>query len=315
MTDRAMKQAAQILVIKHGALGDFVQALGPCAAIRAQHPQAHITCLTAPAYCELAKASGYFDEVWMDARPKWWRLPEVWPLVRQLRSRAFEWVYDLQTSERTGVYHRLMHVQQWSGIAAGCSHPDRNPRRFADHTLVRQRKQLHQAGIVQVPASDLSAVQADISHLKLPQRYAVLFAGCSAHRHHKRWPVEGFVQLGKRLLAQGILPVFDGTQAEASLLAEIAAAIPQARVQVGETSIIELIALARGACLAVGGDTGPMHIAAVVGCPSVVLLGDALGQQRCAPAGVRVQHLLREPLSALPSTEVWAACQQLAGLD
>ena len=54
-----------ILVIKLAALGDFVQALGPCAAIRQHHKDARITLLTTAPFEDLARQSGYFDEVWL----------------------------------------------------------------------------------------------------------------------------------------------------------------------------------------------------------------------------------------------------------
>jgi ADP-heptose:LPS heptosyltransferase len=59
-----------ILVIKHGALGDIVIATAGFAAIRTQHPNAHITCLTTKAYAELLAQSPYFNEIWVDSKPK-----------------------------------------------------------------------------------------------------------------------------------------------------------------------------------------------------------------------------------------------------
>ena len=61
----------RILVIKLGALGDFIQALGPMAAIRKHHPQDHITLMTTRAYENLARSCGYADDIWIDDRPKW----------------------------------------------------------------------------------------------------------------------------------------------------------------------------------------------------------------------------------------------------
>src|SRR5215471_14975786 len=58
-----------ILVIKHGALGDFVQAMGAAAAIRAHHQGAEITLLTTAPFADLARSSPYFDQVWIDERP------------------------------------------------------------------------------------------------------------------------------------------------------------------------------------------------------------------------------------------------------
>ena len=63
------RMCVNILVIKLGALGDIVQALGPMAAIRRYHADAQITALTTKPYAAFLGASGFFDEVWVDTRP------------------------------------------------------------------------------------------------------------------------------------------------------------------------------------------------------------------------------------------------------
>ncbi len=135
---------SRILVIKLGALGDFVLAFGPFAAIRAAHPDAEITLLTTPPFAELARAAPWFDRVVTDTRPPPWHLPGLLRLRRALR--GFDRVYDLQTSGRSGWYFRLAGRPAWSGIARGCSLPHANPGRNAMHTLERQREQLAMAG-------------------------------------------------------------------------------------------------------------------------------------------------------------------------
>src|SRR5688572_4110498 len=96
-----------ILVIKLGALGDFIQALGPMKAIRSHHPQDRLTLLTTAPYASLARASGYFDSVVIDERPKWTQ-PQKWFSLRQkLNGGRFSRVYDLQNNDRTGLYFRL----------------------------------------------------------------------------------------------------------------------------------------------------------------------------------------------------------------
>ena len=75
----------RILVIKLGALGDFVQAMGPAAAIRRHHPDSAITLLTTKPYADFAAATGLFDEIWLDPRPKLLQ-PGAWlKLRRRLR--------------------------------------------------------------------------------------------------------------------------------------------------------------------------------------------------------------------------------------
>src|SRR5688572_30655140 len=99
---------SNILVIKLGALGDFIQALGPMKAIRAHHPQDRITLLTTRPFVSLAQDSGYFDSVEIDERPKWAQ-PHKWlSLRKKLNAGKFARVYDLQNNDRTGFYLRLL---------------------------------------------------------------------------------------------------------------------------------------------------------------------------------------------------------------
>ena len=132
-----MTEAAQkILVIKLGALGDFVQAMGAAAAIRAFHRDAEITLLTTRPYAEFARQAPYFEEIWIDDRPGWSNPIAVFRLVRRLRAGRFDRVYDLQTRLRTNLYFLAMREGrqlEWSGIAPGASHPHDNPRRTKMH--------------------------------------------------------------------------------------------------------------------------------------------------------------------------------------
>src|SRR5579864_8576173 len=166
----------RILVIKLGALGDFVQAMGPAAAIRRYHQGAEITLLTTAPFADLARAAPYFDRVWIDERPGPLDIVGWWRLRRRLRGAGFDRVYDLQTSDRSSVYRRLMAPRPpaWSGIARGASHPHDNPDRDRMHTLDRQAEQLARAGITQVPAPDLSWAARDIAHFALPPRLLLL---------------------------------------------------------------------------------------------------------------------------------------------
>ena len=89
-----------ILVIKLGALGDFIFATGIMQTIREMYPEAHITLLTGPAYADLAKMSGFFDAIEIDKRtnnPKdWWRICK-----KLLANIKWDYIFDLQISART----------------------------------------------------------------------------------------------------------------------------------------------------------------------------------------------------------------------
>lgn len=298
-----------VLVIKLGALGDFIQATGPFAAIRQHHAQDRIVLLTTAPFAAMARASGFFDEVWIDSRPPLWNLPGLFALRSRLRTGGFTRVYDLQTSDRSGWYFRLMGGRvEWSGIASGASHPHANPARDAMHTVDRQREQLSMAGIPDTPAPDVSWLNADVSRYALSPRYALLVPGGAAHRPGKRWPAERYAALIRAIAPHGVMPVLIGGAAEAEVMAAIRATAFGARDLSGLTSLAEIAALARGAVCAVGNDTGPMHVIAAAGCPSVVLFSGESDPALCAPragaGGPAPVILRRAPLDALTVDEV-----------
>jgi len=302
---------SHILVIKLGALGDFVQALGPFAAIRAHHAESHITLLTTRPFAEFALASPWFDQVWIDDKPKWWRLDKMAALGAKLRSGGFSRVYDLQTSGRSGRYFALMGKNpEWSGIAEGCSHPHANPGRDFMHTMERQREQLEMAGITDFPGPDLGWIKSDLARFGLPARFALLCPGGAPHRPAKRWPAERFAALAIWLAERGITPVLLGTHKEESEIAVIRARCPQAVDLADRTSFLDIAALAGHAVCAIGNDTGPMHLIAAAGAKALVLFSDESDPLLCAPRG-KVTVLRRPSLSALDPDEVEAA---LAGM-
>ena len=301
-----IKQKGPLLVIKLGALGDFVLATGPFAAIRAAHPNEVLVLLTTAPFAEFARASGYFDEVWIDERPSRISLIAIYRLRRRLRSGRFYRVYDLQTSSRSGWYFQLLRGfmrPQWSGVAFGCSHPHANRKRDSMHTIERQAEQLSMAGIAETPLPDLSWATADISCFDLPARFALMVPGGAAHRLAKRWPPDRYRALGENWLKKGVTPVIIGGTGETDLAAEIADGCDMINLA-GRTSFAHIAELSRQAACAVGNDTGPMHIAAICGCPTVVLFSDESNPSLTAPRGPDVQFLRRENLRDLPVSEV-----------
>lgn len=299
----------RILVIKLASLGDVVQAFGPFAAIRAHHPGAEITLLTTPPYAALLRDAPWFDRIWAEGRPSWRDLGAVWRLGRRLRGAGFARVYDLQTSARSSRYRWLVGRRaEWSGIARGASHPHANPLRDAMHTVERQREQLEAAGITRFPAPDLGFLAADLGHLGLPERFALLIPGASPGRPGKRWPAERYAALAAGL---DLPAVVVGGAAEAPLARVILAAAPAALDLTGRTSFAELGALARRAAYAVGNDTGPTHLVAAAGCPTLALFGGESDPALCAPRGRAVAVLRHLPLGALGVEEVRAALAAL----
>jgi len=293
----------RILVIRLGALGDFVLSFGPFAAIRAMHQAATITLLTTAPFAGLAAKSPWFDHIEIDTRPKLFDLRGQARLIRQLWN--YDFVYDLQTSHRSTRYFWLAGAPDWSGIAPFSSHPHKARNRTRLHTIERQRDQLRVAGITEFPKPDLDWLRADTTKFDLPSRYALLIPGAAPHRPEKRWPAENFGAVAAALAEAGITPVVIGTGFEAEYAAAIRAVCPEARDLCGRTSLEEVSSLAAAAALAIGNDTGPSHLAAAMGTRCIVLFGAASNPALTSPRG-DVTVIQSEDLQRLPVGELLA---------
>jgi ADP-heptose:LPS heptosyltransferase len=299
----------RILVIKLGALGDIVQALGPAAAIRTHHATARIVLLTAAPFAEFLARAPYFDEVWIDERPGLANLRGLFRLRRRLLDGRFDRIYDLQTSSRSSFYYRLIgpgRRPEWSGIAIGCSHPHDNPQRDSLHTIDRQADQLRRAGIVSVPLPDLSWAAVDMTRFDLPERIMVLVPGGAAHRPEKRWKIERYAAIARFAAALGVVPVVIGGPGERGLGAAIASVCPEALDLTGRTELGDIVSLGQRALWAIGNDTGPMHLLVGAGAPATVLYSSASDPALTAPRGKRITILRRRNLDELAVEEVAA---------
>lgn len=285
----ADSERERILVIKLSALGDVVLAMGPFAAIRDAHPDAHITVLTTRPYIDLIRASGFFDSIAIDRRPKLSQPREILALRRFLRNGKFNRVYDLQTSDRSGFYYKLFWPgpkPEWSGIARGCSHPHANPQRDSMHSIDRMAEQLADAGIANVPLPSLSGPDIDLERFGIRSPFVLICPGGAPHRPAKRWTAERFGLLAKKLADYRLTPVLIGTESEADVLSKIDQMCPKARNLMGRTGFLDIAALAARSVLAIGNDTGPMHIAAAAGAPSIVLFSRESDPKLSAPRGL-----------------------------
>lgn len=297
-----------ILVIKLGALGDFVQAFGPMKSIRSHHPDAHIILLTTAPFENFARLCGYFDDVIIDAKPKFYQFAQWKQLKRTLRAYNFDRVYDLQNNDRTSFYYKLFHPKpEWVGVAKGASHRNESPTRTAGHAFDGHVQTLALAGIKNIHIDDLSWLAGDIAALNIPERYVLIVPGSAPEHPYKRWPASYYADLAKNLNDQGSVPVVIGALAEVGAAREICDVCPQAMNLIGQTSLAQVATLARGAKAAVGNDTGPMHIIAATGCESLILFSKHSDPVKHLAKGENVRMLYMDDLQNLAVDEVLGA--------
>jgi ADP-heptose:LPS heptosyltransferase len=298
--------ARRILVIKLGALGDFFLAQTAFEALRAHHAGDRLTLLTIPALAGLARQSGLFDEVVVDRRRK--KLEDWLAVRRVLRQGRFDRVYDLQGQTRTALYFYLLAPgpwPEWSGPGLLAAHCDYYPGRLFVPAVERHRDQLRHFGVELEPNPRLAWLDTDIARFGLTPRFALLFPGCSPSKPEKRWPAERYGELAKALSARGLQPVVAGGADETPLADAVRRVWPETVDVTGKTSVADLAGLARRAVLAVGNDTGPTHLAASVGTPTVALFGDTVSTVQVT--GPRARLIVRRLVAEIPVDETVAA--------
>ncbi|MDB5454947.1 MAG: glycosyl transferase family 9 [Caulobacter sp.] len=313
------REIKKILVIKLGALGDFVLALAAMRKIREAHPRAKITLLTTPPFEALAKLSPYVNAVETDGRPG--DFQDLTRMLRRLRAARYDRVYDLQTNNRTNWYFQALRPfpPQWSGIAYGAGLPQRGSARLTMHTLERQADQLKAAGIWpdaptepgSAPPPDLSWILKVAKGVRAPaaggKPYVLLVPGGSSHRPEKRWPLENFAQLAAVLKDRGLDVLIIGGPQESAMARHIQKALGgKARDLTGRTDFAQLALLGAKAALVVGNDTGPTHLLAAAGAPTIALFSEASDPALCGPRG-HVTVITSHDLKALPVSTVASA--------
>ena len=305
-----------ILVIKLGALGDFIYAAGAMAAIRKHHPNDKITLLTTKPFEDMAEQSGYFDDIIIDKRPKFLDVSGWLSLRKALNAAQFARVYDLQNNDRSRLYFKLFSPTpakpEWVGTAKGASHRNTSPERSSGHAFHGHKQTLSLAGIENIELDKLLWMDAPIDHYPLRKPYVLVVAGCSVGHPEKRWPIEHFRVIIGKLILHGYQPVLLGSKDDAPITAQIAKGFDVLDLT-AKTALTDIPSLARGAACAIGNDTGPMHMAALAGCPVVMMFTTQTSKihKHAPPKPTGVKAFEEYDMKDITPQTVWQAAQDL----
>ena len=280
-----------ILIVKLSAIGDVVHALPVAYALKQAYPQAKISWIVEKAAYELLTNNPNIDEVIIFEKQKYKSLAGFMAngpaFIGWLRQQKYDLVLDLQGLFKSGmiafcsgaktrlVYENTREGSQWLSTrivgafakehvvdryldvvrALGCS--VRDPIFTLQHT---------------VKEKELTAKIAAQAGFNIDSTYAVLILG--ANWPNKIWPFTHYAALCKQLWDDKMIPVLIGTKGEEKLAREIERVAEILPVNLtGKTSLKQLSYIMKKARIVIGGDTGPLHLAAAVGTPVVALMG------------------------------------------
>ena len=270
---------SNILIIKHGSLGDLIQANGAIKDIKNFYQNRKVFLLTSQPYAIFMSECPYIDGVIIDKRLPRWNLFYLNNLKKNLSKYNFAKVFDLQNSGRTKFYKRfIIKNVEWSSSETALEQGQKKKDFDKDPVLDRMEIQLKKSGIETdyTKNIDLSWAVSDIS--RLTRRYAnndfiLLFPFCSKKLPQKKWPY--FKELIKRLKKdyKNKYPILIATGPE-----EINEANELNAKTVLDNNeplnIKTLISLINNAKFVIANDTGPAHIASHLDKKGLALFGN-----------------------------------------
>ena len=272
---------SNILIIKHGSLGDIAQASGAIQDISENHKDDQIYLLTTKPYFDLFKKNPFIHEVILDKRLPRYNLIYLYFLMRELKKHNFSKVFDLQNSSRTNFYKNILFPKGgktvWSSSITTLPNDKSKDEFDKSSVLERFDHQLKESGLntSNTLKPDFNWASKDISEIKISykiDKYILLFPFCSPHLSIKKWPhYNKLIELisnrygdeYKIVTAPGPSEIHDAKDINALALLDNGRAL----------DISQLTSLIKESSFVVANDTGPAHIAAHVGAKGLTLFG------------------------------------------
>ncbi|HJM78836.1 MAG TPA: glycosyltransferase family 9 protein [Candidatus Pelagibacter bacterium] len=272
---------SNILIIKHGSLGDIAQACGAIQDISENHSNDEIYLLTTKPYIDLFKKNKNINEVILDKRLSKFNLFYLYSLMKTINKYKFSKVYDLQNSKRTTFYKRILFpkadLNTWSSSETTLPSDSSKDEFDKKPVLDRFEYQLKTSGINtnHTIFPDFSWSCSDISKIKSEyklEKYIILFPFASPHLTSKRWPyyndlinkiTEKYNDTFKIVVAPGPNEINDAKKFKALCILDNGKSL----------DISQLSTLIKNSSFVVANDTGPAHMTAHLGSKGLVLFG------------------------------------------
>jgi len=269
---------SNILIIKHGSLGDLIQANGAIEDIKISNPKSHVVLLTSSHYFDLMSKCPYVDEVLVDKRLPRWNLFYLYKLKKKLQTYNFTDIFDLQNSSRTKFYRKyILNLPKWSSTETILDVGQKKSDFDQEPVLERMEIQLKKSGIKteNVKKSNLIWATSNIRNITknyFDGKYILIFPFCSAKLIVKKWPYYSILvsQLKAKYNTKYEIIVAPGPgEIKESKFLNTHIILDQEK----PLKLNQLISLIKDASFIVANDTGPAHICTHMDKPGLVLFG------------------------------------------
>ena len=269
---------SNILIIKHGSLGDLIQANGAMKDIKQSFPNNKVFLLTTPPYANFMSYCPYINGVLIDKRLPRWNIFYLLKLKKTIERFSFTKVFDLQNSSRTKFYRKIFFKNiDWSSTETSLEKGQKKSDLDEEPVLKRIKIQLEKSGINTsfTEKPDLSWAIKNVKSLMnqyIEGDYIALFPFCSSKHKDKIWPY--YSQLIKQIknvygkkynivIAPGPKEIGIAKKLDANIILN----------KEFPLNLMELVGFISGASYIISNDTGPAHISAHLNKKGLVLFG------------------------------------------
>lgn len=305
VTSRALKKVPlnprKVLVFQTAFLGDALLAIPLLKAIKYKWPNCFLGIVCRRGVGEILLHGGVVDEIIEVEKSESKSLKRAFKQTKEFKANV---VISPHRSLRTALWvSRLRphfsvgYKTKWNFFAFS----SRVQRLQKDHDVLRQ------LSLTQALGLNLSDLPDEIKTLtleiegetgfKLKKPYGVLSPG--SQWNTKKWSLEGFVEIGKKLEEKGLEVVIVGTQSENEMAFALASKLQRPVNLSGKTSVFQLAQILKGAKILFCNDSGTMHVASVVGTPLVSVFGPTVPSQGYAPWNKK-SRIVETPLDCRP---------------
>ena len=301
---------SNILIIKHGSLGDLIQANGAIKDIKNTFPTDKVLLLTTPHYSKFMLSCPYIDGVLIDRRLPRWNIFYLFKLKKMLERFAFSKVFDLQNSSRTNFYKKFFFKNDifWSSSNSFLSKEESIAQKNLP-VLTRMDMQLERSGISErkfIKKPDLSWAFKNIGKIinqNFEGKYILIFPFCSPKLYKKKWPYyKDLITLLKKdygkefnlVIAPGPNEIDKAKEFDVNVILNNGLPL----------NINELISLINNSSYIISNDTGPAHICAHLNKKGLVLFGSHTSPEKVNIGNNNFRPIVTKNLSDLKVPEV-----------
>ena len=268
---------SNILIIKHGSLGDISQISGALRDIKETYKDKKIFILTTVPYVELLSKCPYIDGVLIDKRLPRWNILYLVKLKKLLRKFDFFYVYDLQNSSRTSFYRKfLLNITNWSSTETILKKGEKKKDFDNESVLERFKIQLEHSDVkinhTLKPDFSWAMVNVDqIVNKYFGKKFILLFPFCSPQLSHKKWPYfNDLIKIIKTKHSNIEIAIAPGPgEIEEAKKIEAVSITNKGK----SLNHMELAGLINKSSYVIANDTGPAHMTAHLGKMGLVLFG------------------------------------------